>query len=334
MRSRKRPSAFVRILSVLLCLVVWVGSLTAGTFYGWKNQSKLLGEVMEQYVKKTDPREVFDNQDAVTILILGIDENRYYQERGSGKAGQVLKGGRSDVMMVCRMDFKANTVTGLSIPRDLALEVDGYSRRKINAYYEIGGLDLSKAAAERALGIPIDKVIEFKYEDIRTVVDAVGGVEVEVKKPMVYHDVRGGLSIDLQPGVQVINGEQAVGFVRFRKYDRKFAQKNDLKADSDTDRQERQRQFMLSLKGKVESNPRLLPALANAIMGTLGQHVNEREFAAMILFGRSVGQDNVKMESMPIIDLGNVPRLGYIVEPDVPKLDEALVRLGFKMGMN
>lgn len=311
-----------------------MASLGAGTFFGWKASSKLLGAIVEQAARNTDPREIFDNRDAIHILILGIDENRYYATRDSGKAGQVLDGGRSDVMMVCRLDFKDKFVSGLSIPRDLAIEVDGYSKRKINAYYEKGGSELARKAAERALGIPIDRVIEFNYQDIKTIVDAIGGVEVDVKKPMVYHDIRGGLSIDLEPGIQEINGEQAIGFVRFRKYDKKFAREHDLQADSDLDRQERQRHFMLQLKTKVERNPRLLPALANAIMGSLGEHLTEQEFAAMILFGRAVGQDNVKMESMPIIDLGNVPHYGYIVEPDYPKLDEALTRLKFRVGSN
>lgn len=306
---------------LLLCIV----ALGFGFLMGWSGQSALAVEVAKQMATKVEPREVFDQRDFVNILILGIDENRYYKPRNSKEAGQVLEGGRSDVMMIAHLDFDKNTISGISISRDIAIALDGGVRRKINAYYERGGAELARQAAESVIGLPIHKVIDFKYTDFRTIVDSIQGVEVDVPKRMLYHDHRGDLHVDLQPGRQHLDGKQAEGFVRYRK----AAAGSGLRADTDEERQERQRQLMLEIKKKIEANPRLLTSFANAMMATLGKNLTTREFAAVILFGRKVGQDKVKMDTVPYIDLGNQPGIGWIMDVDRDKLPEVLEKLGF-----
>ncbi|MBL8049389.1 MAG: LCP family protein [Chthonomonas sp.] len=327
--KKRRPSPAVRILGGFVWLVLCLGALGAGTFFGFTGQSGLAAEVVKQTLARVEPREVFDQRDYVNILILGIDENRYYKPRDSKEAGQVLEGGRSDVMMVAHLDFDTKKISGLSISRDIAIALDGGNRHKINAYYERGGPDMARRAAESVIGLPIQKVIDFKYSDFREIVDAIGGVEVDVEKRMLYHDYRGDLHVDLTPGRHHLDGKEAEGFVRYRKADAKAARELGLRPDTDEERQKRQRALMLEIKKKIESNPRTLPSFANAMMATLGKNLTEREFAAIILFGRNVGSDNVKMDTVPYIDLGIQPGIGWIMDVDRDKLPAKLEELGF-----
>lgn len=324
--KRGRPSRMNRILKGLGYGFVLLSVLGASSVYGWMKQSPLVAELSKQMIQKTDPVKVFNDHNSVTVLILGIDENRYYKPATSKKPGQVLKGGRSDVMLVAKLDFKENLVTAISIPRDLAVSVDGIRRRKINAYYERGGADGALEAAQLVLGMPIDKVIEFKYSDFRTIVDSLGGVELDVPKRMIYNDFRGDLHVNLEPGIQVLNGRQAEGYVRYRKPDRGTG----LKPETDMERQARQKLLLIEIKNKVKRNPTLLTSLATSVMNAVGRHLTVEEFAAMVVFSSKVGGDHIKMGMVPVIDRGNVPGIGYILEIDNDKLDDTLVEFNFK----
>lgn len=300
-----------------------------GTLAGWVGSSSLASELARQNFQHISPKEVFDDRSYINVLVLGIDENRYYKPRESKEPGQVLEGGRSDVMMVAHLDFDKDSISGLSISRDIAIDLNGTGRKKINAYYEDGGPEEARRAAQSVLGVPVHKVITFKYSDFRKIVDAIGGVTVDVPKRMIYNDFRGNLHIDLEPGPAHLDGATAEGFVRYRKADRKAAKELGLRPDTDEERQARQRQLMIEIKKKIEGNPRILPSFANAMMATLGQNLTEREFAAMVLFGKRVGTNNVKMGTVPFIDLGIQPRIGWIMEVDQAKLPQVLEELGF-----
>lgn len=310
-RQNKKP-LWLRILGGLVYSALLLSSLACGTAFGFGGSSAVLSSIFHQAVTHRSPREVFNDSSAIRILILGCDENRYYAPRGSGKAGQKLKSrARSDMMLVARVDFDNFKITGISIPRDTLVAAAGHTEQKINGYYQLGGEELAKQAAEAVLGIPIDRVIVLNYDAFKQVIDMVGGVEVFVPKPLHYNDVRGDLHINLEPGQQVLTGEQAMGFVRYRKSD-------DGKADTDFQRQDRQKALMVSFKQKLENQPRLIPRVADSIVEVLSNALTADEIAALILFGRSVGSENIKMGVVPTRD---VPHYNLeVIQEDLTKV--------------
>lgn len=321
------PPRWLRVLGIFFYIIVCVGAGAAGALYGWANKSSLMTTMASQQLRGVEPAEIFKYKNTINLLVIGADENRYYATRNSGKSGQLLKSrGRSDVLKLYHIDFENKKITGLAIPRDLYHGFRDHKPRKINGYYEDGGPELAKEAVESLLGVFIDKVIDLKYTDFASIVDAIGGVEVLVDKPLEYDDVRGDLHIHLQPGWQKLTGEEAIGFVRFRKHNRDFLKKNkDVKPDTDFDRQRRQQHLMLQLKKTIESNPRLLPLVANAAQQVIGDSLNTDELAALILFGRKVGQTNIHTEEMKATDIPGT----YNLEFDPEVLNEQLVRLNF-----
>lgn len=145
-------------------------------------------------------------QGKINILVLGVDE----------REDDV---GRSDTAFVVTVDTDAKKVTMLSIPRDSRVKIPGHGWDKINHAYAFGGTKLSKTTIENLLGIPLDYTLVINFNGFVRMIDAVGGVTINVDKPMHYadpYDDDGGLYIDLQPGVQKLNGKTAIEYVRYR----------------------------------------------------------------------------------------------------------------------
>lgn len=142
----------------------------------------------------------------ITVLVLGVDE----------REDDV---GRSDTIMVASMDPDKGEVKLLSIQRDTWTEIPGYGWDKINHAYAFGKHQLTLATVQQFLDIPIDHYAIINFAGFKTVVDAVGGVEVDVQERMHYedpYDDDGGLYIHFEPGRQLLSGQKALEYARYR----------------------------------------------------------------------------------------------------------------------
>ncbi|MCB8932309.1 MAG: LCP family protein [Fimbriimonadaceae bacterium] len=300
-RKTRPTPRWYRVLGILYYTVFCAVILAGAALAHWVTDSEVLRAGIVQTFTQKAPEDVF-TRDTVTLLVLGCDEDRAY----GGK--QVLRTqARSDMMLVARLDFKKNRISGVTIPRDLLVRVPGYRNQKINAYHSIGGADLAKKAAEQVLGVPIDKVVTIDYEALQKMVDLIGGVEVFVEKRMKWTDKRGGLFIDLQPGKQKLDGYNAMCYVRFRH------------SDSDFARSERQKNFLLSFKEAALGNPSNLNRVADQAVKLLGGGLNPSEVAALAMFARKVSADNIKFGTVPVLPASN-----YNLELDTRLLPKTL----------
>ncbi|AKL95946.1 transcriptional attenuator, LytR family [Clostridium aceticum] len=157
---------------------------------------------------------------------------------------QLNDGGRSDTMMLALIDAQQKKVSLISIPRDSYVQIPGYRMNKINAAYPLGGSKLMMETVESWLDIELQGFVSVDFEGFIELVDLMGGIEVEVTRKMEYDDPIDGTSIRLTPGKQVLDGKNALDFVRFR-------QSNDGRHASDYNRMERQQQALAALAEKV-----------------------------------------------------------------------------------
>lgn len=155
--------------------------------------------------------------------------------------------GLADTILLVRLDPGANRVVVLSIPRDTWVALPGYGWHKVNAASPLGGPELMREAVRRITGVAAERYLVVSTEALRKGVDALGGVRVCVEKAMRYRDTAAGLDIHLEPGCQVLNGEQAEGYLRFRK-----------DALGDIGRVQRQQAFFHALKDQILSPAGLL----------------------------------------------------------------------------
>lgn len=159
-----------------------------------------------------------------------------------------VEGTRTDTMIFVSVDTKTNSVEAISIPRDTYFPTPGKTRAgqaKLNAVYgfkDVGGPEGVRDAISRMLGAKIDYYVVVDYDGVKEIVDLIGGVEVDVPFRMKYDDPysKPPLHIDFQPGVQVIDGDQAMAYLRFRKNNDGTHSGGDIK------RMERQQEFLKS----------------------------------------------------------------------------------------
>jgi LCP family protein required for cell wall assembly len=122
-----------------------------------------------------------------------------------------LDGVNTDTILY--VSLRGSELTLIAIPRDLYLESLG---ARINVVHYRHGAEGLKDAVSSLLGLPVDYYLIVNLDVFKNIVDALGGVEVNVPYRMQYVDVAGGLNINLQPGPQRLDGAQAADFVRFR----------------------------------------------------------------------------------------------------------------------
>lgn len=146
----------------------------------------------------------------VNILLLGVD--RTYDREGHAMNG----GSRADTIMVASLNPDKKSTYLISIPRDTRAEIPGYGTGKINSAHARGGPELVMRSVERLLGMPVDGYVETDFEGFARLIDLLGGVTVEVDRDMRYVDRAGKFEVNLKAGVQKLDGEHALQFVRFR----------------------------------------------------------------------------------------------------------------------
>jgi LCP family protein required for cell wall assembly len=147
----------------------------------------------------------FGTRRAATTLVVGADQPQ------GGAA-------RSDTILLVRVSLPPQPrVVVVSLPRDTRVHIPGKRGwRKLNAAFAHGGLDLTRQTLTETFNVAPDHHVVLYSEGLAAVVDALGGVPVEVPRRMDYDDRAQDLHIHLKPGFQTLNGTQAVGFVRFR----------------------------------------------------------------------------------------------------------------------
>jgi len=171
----------------------------------------------------------------INILVLGVDE-------------RADDGGRSDTMMVFTVDTKTDQVNLLSVPRDTRVKIPGHGWDKINHAYAEGKYKLSMQAVEDLLGISFDYYVVINFSGFCKIVDAIGGVDINVEKRMFYQDPYDNLTIDLYPGQQHMDGKTAIQYARYRD------------GEGDIGRIARQQKFVKAVL-KAVTSPGIIPRI-------------------------------------------------------------------------
>lgn len=235
---------------------VWIviGVLAAAAWGIDRAAQHLLDQISPNNSTVVAARKVLAHDDGpdTTFLILGSDNRSWIP--GSENL--------SDSMILVRLDPSQNLISIMSVPRDLAVTLPGYPQDgtvKVNEAFELGGPEESIRTIEQTLHVPINHYVDVGFEGFFTVIQHLGGLYTQVDRRY-YNPAGDGYSpIDLYPGYQRLNGNQALEFVRFRH------------TDTDIVRAARQQQVLLDLKRQVSANfglsdvPVLLNAVANGI---------------------------------------------------------------------
>jgi polyisoprenyl-teichoic acid--peptidoglycan teichoic acid transferase len=180
-----------------------------------------------------------------TILVLGTDE-------GPRREGPF----RTDAMMVVRTDPDEDRIALLSIPRDLRVEIPGHGLDKINAAHAFGGPTLAARTVQNVTGLRLNHVVVLNFDEFKEVVDALGGITVNVEKPILSNKFDCPRATQAQcdrwegwrfrRGEQELDGRRALVYARVRQ--------NQLDpSDNDITRGERQQEVFQAIADEITS---------------------------------------------------------------------------------
>ncbi len=192
----------------------------------------------------------------VNILFLGSDKR-------PGESS------RADTILLMRVNGQSKTISQLSIPRDTLAEIPGYGEEKINSAYSWGGPALMVQTVQELTGLPIHHYVELDFSGFPSIVDSLGGVEIDVPKAIDSQYPKGldWTQVHFDPGPQKMSGEEALVYVRVRY------------SDDDFQRMGRQQQFMEALQKKVNSPVNLarMPLMAPDIIDNMTTDMSTNE---------------------------------------------------------
>lgn len=105
-------------------------------------------------------------------------------------------------------DSSNKSASLLSVPRDTRVRIDGHGWDKINHAYAYGGRELTQKTVEELLGIKINNYVMVDFKGFTGLVDAIGGIDIDVEKDMYYHDTWDGFTVDLKRAVSIWTAKQ------------------------------------------------------------------------------------------------------------------------------
>ena len=297
MRNRKLFWSFI------LCFFIIVGSLT---HLGFNSD---FTRITEGLTEKVAPEKILPTfRKSTTIMLMGVDERK----------DDV---GRSDTLMI--LNLSADKASLLTIPRDTMVYIERHGYQKVNAAFAYGGAKLARKTVEEFLGIEVDNYVTINKARFAEVIDAMGGVDIYVERDMHYEDPwddDGGLYIDLKQGLQHLDGQTAIEFVRYRD------------SEGDVGRVRRQQAFMKACVDKL-SEPSMLvkiPELLSVAVKAIDTDLSSREMleaAGSLKSAEAAG--NIKTGVVPGW-LQYINGVSYLI-PDAERLGKVMNKqLGFK----
>ncbi|GIP32800.1 LCP family protein [Paenibacillus sp. J2TS4] len=277
-------------LFVILLLIVIYYSYSL-IHFGQQIQKKTgnvpLNEGRAEHQPEPNPIPEWEGQERLNILLLG----------GDGRLDE--DPGRADTIMVVSIDPVAKTAHLFSILRDTYVDIPGHGQNRINAALSFGGREgpeLTQKVVGDLLGIPIHYYFFLEFESFIRLIDAIGGIEYYVEKDMKYTDTadKEDYQIDLKEGLQLLDGNKALQYVRFRK-----------DALSDYARTERQRQFLKAVGQKMQSVTTLvnLPNILNQIAPYMETNMDSKTMLKLASLGYRLNQDSIYTLQLPPMEL-------------------------------
>jgi len=246
-------------------------------FVGIPHVQPPLGQSIQQTVQHTIAVNSADTEfhsRKLNVLLLGYQDDE----------------GNSDTLILAHLDIDRRTATLMSIPRDTWVSIPNNGQEKINAAIGLGGPSLSAKVVSALVGVPIDATIALQPQGAKQLVDALGGLNVNVEHDMDYDDNNGNLHIHLKRGEQYLTGGQVLDYIRFRHDD-----------ESDWGRVRRQQAVIKSLMDQLSQpqNWAKVPRLLGYARKDMQTTLTDAQLAALLEIYRGTPDDNIRTFTLP-----------------------------------
>lgn len=266
-RRLKRKAPF------FICCLLLV-ALLAGGYELFKNDFNLpaIDSIAEPGPVKLEQR--------LNVLLLGVD----------ARDGETNT--RTDTIILASVDPKSKQMSLLSIPRDTRVNIPGHGWDKINSASVYGGLDTTMEVVSDLLGIPVKYYVRADFSGFKNIVDELGGVTLDVEQNMYHYDPDdgGAYTIDLKKGVQRLDGDKALQYVRYRDY-----------AMGDIDRTAHQQKFLVALAKEMlqPSTILKLPSLVPEVNKYVKTNLSLSNMMTLAQAGKKLEDGSIVAQTLP-----------------------------------
>lgn len=322
-QSKRKMATWLKVLLSALLVIILVIIGFAAYLVAYGNDS--LGRISSLPSKDAKTGEVTPalkpNKEPFGFILLGLD---YRPE---------LPGKRTDVVMVGAIHPDTKEAVLVSLPRDTFFEIPGFYRAdKLTHFYpkfigmkERGELDSAtpedemKVMLGKYMDIDIDHAAVINFQGFVDVVDALGGVEVNVDQDMCYRDTADGTNINLKAGHQELDGQKALDFVRYRKSNCSPM----TKGTNETDRNIRQNAVLQELVGNMQSLGGItkVTKIVDAIADNFSMDMTPAQMRSSMMTYLDINRANIHF-----VSIDGEWRSPYVYV-DETKLDEAKLML-------
>lgn len=249
----------------------------------------------------------WEGKSRVNILLMG----------GDSRGMEENEVPRSDTLMIASIDPVTKKAALFSILRDTYVKIPGYNSDKINAALAFGGPPLAMKTVSDLTGLPIQYYLYTDFKGFIALVDAIGGIDIDVEKNMKYTDNWDGpeYNIDLKKGMQHLDGKTALQYVRFRH-----------DATSDFTRTERQRKFMTAVASKVQTTSSIikLPKILQSIKPYIETNMTLTDMVKLASLGFDIKTEGMISQQLPPNELLEEKTIkgSSVITVDTKKLQE------------
>jgi LCP family protein required for cell wall assembly len=297
LRKRRRRRVLLWSLIGVVVLILAIGGGSYLWLYNRLDAAGTTDSSLISAVSETLPGAV-DPPDATDILVLGSDK------RANNAEGVES---RSDTIMLVHVDPDSNYLSILSLPRDLRVDIPGHGMGKLNAAYTLGGPTLTMQTVEQLTQVNIEQYLQIDFKAFQDITNALGGVYVDVDRRYYRNDADQKYEpIKLSPGYQLLNGGDALDYVRFR---------HDLNLDFG--RMERQQRFLVAAREQISGwNLAVkLPGLINALVSNVETTIKPMPLQKLALW--AIRLDGSRIRQISVI--GDTPTIdgeSFVVAAD------------------
>jgi len=303
---KRRRRIFKWVLLPFMVLIL------SGTAYGAFLYSKAESVMDDSYqpVERETTREVAVDpvEDSTSILFIGVDDSDARDYNSSS---------RSDALMLATLNREEKSIKLVSIPRDSYVYVPelGY-KDKITHAHANGGVKSTIETVEGFLDIPVDYYVKMNFNAFIDVIDAFGGIEVEVPYALNEKDSKDRHNaIRLQPGLQELDGEEALALARTRKL------------DNDIERGKRQQEIIKAIMKKAVNVQSLAKYddVIQAVGNNMSTDISFKEMKSFVNY--ATAGTGLDIETITLAGYDDYVGPKYVYAIDEEALDETIQKL-------
>ncbi|QOY37093.1 LCP family protein [Anaerobacillus isosaccharinicus] len=274
-KEKRRKSGLYKFFKTISLLIITLLVIGGAAFGYLVIKAADVTSSAQQDLERGDRSEKRDmavnpSRDSISVLFLGVDDRT-----------ESLRG-RTDAMILATFNKDDHTIKMVSIPRDSRVEIAGRNKMdKINHAHAFGGVDTAISTVESLFDIPVDYFVKLNFDAFMEIINELGGVELDVKfsfTEMDSNDKKGAIKIN--KGLQTLNGEEALAYVRMRKADPR----------GDLGRGERQQEVIKAIIEKTASMSSITKYdnLLDSIEKHLAMNFTFQNIVSLHKYGRSI----------------------------------------------